>query len=113
MKSNSMNKLMIKNIYMDRLERGADLIASLTNIAISKGIMIGMIRGIGALSKAKLLSYDFEAKKYREIIFNKEMEILNFSGNITVKDDLPFIHAHVTLADSKGRAFGGHIATGS
>jgi len=34
-------------------------------------------------------------------------------GNISLKDGRPFLHAHVTLADKEGHAFGGHLAPGT
>ena len=41
------------------------------------------------------------------------MEILSLIGNISLKDDKPFVHAHITLADQEGRAWGGHLAEGT
>jgi predicted DNA-binding protein with PD1-like motif len=34
-------------------------------------------------------------------------------GNISIKDGKPMVHAHVTLADGEGRAYGGHLAAGT
>ena len=34
-------------------------------------------------------------------------------GNISRKDDEIFLHCHVTLADSEGRCFGGHLLDGN
>jgi predicted DNA-binding protein with PD1-like motif len=34
-------------------------------------------------------------------------------GNISLKDNKPMVHAHLTLADEKGKAFGGHLAPGT
>jgi hypothetical protein len=43
----------------------------------------------------------------------KPMEILSLMGNVSLKDDKPFVHAHITLADARGVAMGGHLAEGT
>jgi len=34
-------------------------------------------------------------------------------GNVSLKDNSPFVHAHITLADKKANAYGGHLASGT
>jgi predicted DNA-binding protein with PD1-like motif len=41
------------------------------------------------------------------------LEITSLTGNVSIKDGKPLVHVHVTLADKKGNAFGGHLAEGT
>jgi uncharacterized protein len=34
-------------------------------------------------------------------------------GNISLKDGNPMVHAHITLADEAGKAYGGHLIPGT
>ena len=37
------------------------------------------------------------------------LELVSFEGNITLKDNQPFLHAHVVLSDHDMNTFGGHL----
>jgi predicted DNA-binding protein with PD1-like motif len=37
----------------------------------------------------------------------------NSGGDVSLKDGHPFIHAHITLSDKSGKAYGGHLAPGT
>ena len=46
-------------------------------------------------------------------VIDRPLEITNLVGNVSLRDGNPFVHAHVTLADSAGHAYGGHLAPGT
>jgi predicted DNA-binding protein with PD1-like motif len=50
--------------------------------------------------------------QYSGVDLEGPLEILSCIGNISLKDGIPFVHAHMTLADAKGRAYGGHVMPG-
>jgi predicted DNA-binding protein with PD1-like motif len=103
-------------IFMGRLPHGADLLAELTAFAAAKGIRAARVEAIGAVKCARTGFYDQAAKKYGYHQFAKPMELLALVGNVSVKaeaPEAPFVHAHVTLSDEEGRAFGGHLAEGT
>ena len=50
---------------------------------------------------------------YRFYDLNQTLEITNLIGNISIKDGVPIVHAHVTLSDKDGHAYGGHLAPGT
>jgi predicted DNA-binding protein with PD1-like motif len=102
-----------KKIIMGKLRNGADLLEELTDICKKGNISLGRIEAIGAVRKASIGFYDQEKREYRFINIDEPLEIMNLTGNISIKDSNPFVHAHVTLADSKGRAYGGHLAHGT
>jgi len=103
-------------VFMGRLTHGADLLAELTAFAAEKGIRAARVEAIGAVKCARTGFYDQAARKYGYHEFGKPMEILALVGNVSVKAEAPgkpFVHAHVTLSDEEGRAFGGHLAEGT
>jgi uncharacterized protein len=108
-----MHRVTTANTFMGRLDHDADLLEALTAICIKENIQLGRLEAIGAVKKAALGYYDQKQKKYEYFEINRHLEILNLTGNISMKDGKPFVHAHVTLADEKGRAFGGHLIPGT
>jgi predicted DNA-binding protein with PD1-like motif len=98
---------------MGRLAKGDDLLAALEKLAREHHITLGEVTAIGAVSQARIGYYNQEERTYYFLDFDRHLEILALVGNISLKDGQPMVHAHVTLGDSEGRAFGGHLATGT
>lgn len=99
--------------FVGKLDRGDDLLEALTDVARENGIRLGQVKAIGALEKACIAYYDQTTKTYNYLDLSGGHEILNLTGNISRKDGEPMVHAHVTLSDEEGRAFGGHLGKGS
>jgi predicted DNA-binding protein with PD1-like motif len=99
--------------HIIKLEKDADLLDSLTNYAEENNIQAAEINFIGAVQSAKVLYFNQEKKKYDEHIMDQPYEVLSGIGNISLLDDKPFVHVHVVLADSSGKAFGGHLDKGT
>jgi predicted DNA-binding protein with PD1-like motif len=105
----------IGRVFVGRLQRGTDLLAELTRIAAENRVRCGRVEAIGAAIRARAGYYDQSDRKYGYLEWNEPMEILALTGNISEKAEAPgkpFVHAHVTLADEQGRAFGGHLVEG-
>jgi len=109
----TMKKIRAGVRFMGRLAHGADLLEELVGICLRENIQLGRVEAIGAVRKARLGFYNQEARQYCFIEMDTPLEIVNLSGNVSSKDGRPFVHAHVTLADEEGRAFGGHLAPGT
>ena len=99
--------------HIVKLEKDTDLLDSLTNYAKENNIQAAEINFIGAVQSAKVLYFNQEKKKYDEHIMDQPYEVLSGIGNISLLDDKPFVHVHVVLADSTGKAFGGHLDKGT
>ncbi len=99
--------------FMGRLAKGEDLLAALERLCQVHGITLGEVRALGAVSRARVGFYNQEERKYYCIDFDQPLEILSLTGNISIRDGKPMVHAHVTLADEGGRAVGGHLAEGT
>ena len=65
------------------------------------------------MTKARIGYYKQDLQKYMFLDLDRPMEILTLIGNVSLKDGQPMVHAHVTLCDEAGRAFGGHLAAGA
>lgn len=98
---------------MGRMAKGADLLAALEQVAREHGITLGEVKAIGAVSQARIGYYNQAERKYYFLDLTRPLEIVSLIGNISLKDDKPMVHAHLTLADHEGRAFGGHLAEGT
>lgn len=101
-----------KKIFMGKLKHGEDLLKELTSICQLHDIQLGSVSAIGAVQKARIGYYDQTSRKYEYIEIDEPMEITSLIGNISLKENSPFAHAHITLSDKQGRAYGGHLAEG-
>ncbi len=99
--------------HIVKLEKDSDLLDSLTTYAEDNNIQAAEIKFIGAVQSAKVLYFNQEKKKYDEHIMDQPYEVLSGIGNISILDNKPFVHVHVVLADSTGKAYGGHLDKGT
>ncbi|MFZ5591022.1 MAG: PPC domain-containing DNA-binding protein [Bacillota bacterium] len=95
-----------------RLAKGEDLLDALNRICQEENIRLGKIQAIGALIKASVGYYHQDTQKYSQLTFNEHLELISLQGNISVKDNQPFVHAHVALMKQDGQMFGGHLMPG-
>jgi len=101
-------------LFVGRFEAGQDLLAELTEFCKKENIRLGVFNLIGAVRNAKLGYYDQQHKQYTGCVeFNNKLEITSCTGNISLKDGEIMAHAHITLADFDGKAFGGHLMPGT
>ncbi|MGI9953229.1 PPC domain-containing DNA-binding protein [Moorellaceae bacterium AZ2] len=96
-----------------RLSYGADLLGALQGIAEEQDIRFGWIKFLGGVKKAKVGYYIQDRKEFITLDLDEPMEILSGMGNISLKEDRPFIHAHVTFLNREGRVLGGHLMEGT
>lgn len=99
-------------MLIGRLPHKGDLLGGLTAAAVEGGVKAGIIQVIGSLERARLSFYDQWARRYREFSLDTPLEIAAGLGNISLKDDTPFVHLHLSLADREGAMTGGHAVAG-
>jgi uncharacterized protein len=97
---------------MVRLEPGADMVRSITELARSRGVEAGSFSAIGALKSARLGYFDQRGHEYRETRIDSACELASCTGNISLKDGESFAHIHVVLADEAGHTAAGHLLEG-
>lgn len=107
------NQIKADAILMGKLKHDADLLEELTEICKQNKIQLGRVEALGAVKKARIGFYDQQKKEYNFFEIDKPLEITNLIGNVSLKDGESIVHAHITLADAKGNAFGGHLAPGT
>ena len=82
---------------------------STQRIATAENVKLASINGIGACSKIEMGYIDLSIKEYVFKTFEGNLEILQATGNITLKDGEPFPHIHISVANNECKAFGGHL----
>jgi len=92
---------------MFRVDPGEELLASLKALSIQYKITLGTLTGIGATDDATIGVFDCERKEYRRTEITTFHEIVNISGSITTMDGIPYLHAHISLANPA--LIGGHL----
>jgi predicted DNA-binding protein with PD1-like motif len=97
-----------------RLEAGELVHDSLLHICQEQGVSQGfVISGIGMLEDPLLGWYEVEAQRYHEQGFPGRHELLNLSGNISLREGAPFAHLHAILGHTDYHCFGGHLFAAS
>lgn len=99
--------------YIFRLPKGKDLLESLADFCHDNQVKCGVVSVVGSVENATVGFYDQSKKKYDKKVINEEMELLNLTGNISIQDNRPQVHAQVTLAGSDYQVIGGHLFPGT
>ena len=108
-----MKRVKPREVFMGRLTHGGDLLEEISNMCLKENIQLGWIEALGAVKRARLAFYNQETHDYEFFLIDQPLEITKLVGDVSLKDDHPFIHAHITLADKAGHAYGGHLAPGT
>ena len=98
--------------FVGRLGTGSDLVEEIERYCAEQGILAAQVTVIGAVRRARYAYYEQDDHRYLELETDAHHEIVGFTGNISLKDDRPFLHAHATFADASGACVGGHLLRG-
>lgn len=98
--------------FVGRLETGSDLVKEIERFCAEHGVMAAQVTVIGAVRHARYAYYEQNDHRYRELESASHHEIVGFVGNVSLRDDRPFLHAHATFADADGVTVGGHLLPG-
>ncbi len=102
----------VENGYFVKLEKGDEIIETLTKLCRDNYIRSGSILGIGGTDNISIKYYDLEKKEYIPKNFSgKNYEIISLNGNISSMEGIPILHIHVVIGDSDYRTYGGHLST--
>ena len=106
-------KMAPMQVYLLRLEKGEELLASIKSFVKERNIGAGYLTGIGALEKGAIGYFDTTAQKYVHTPFQK-VELISCMGNIAKNKDTgePVVHAHILLGKKDGSTIGGHLIEG-
>ena len=98
--------------FVGRLDKGSDLVGEIERFCAEQGVVAAQVTVIGAVRQARYAYYEQSDRRYRELGSQTHHEIVGFTGNVSLKDDRPFLHAHATFADAAGDTVGGHLLRG-
>lgn len=98
-----------KNKILVRVDKGEELVESLTKIVKDNKIKLATISGIGATDKVKVGLFNVETKEYYSNELTGNYEINPLYGNITTQDGETYLHLHINVADENHNSFGGHL----
>jgi len=112
-----------RKVLVARIKPGSDLFQSIRALIEENGIKAGVIvSGVGLLRKACLRNCKVLPKEYpitdanrSFLTFEKPLEILALSGDVSEVEGKPWVHAHITLSYVEGdeiRVIGGHLLEG-
>jgi hypothetical protein len=91
------------------VQKDEPVMKSLTSVCEDLDIQNGQISGIGAVKEIELGTFDVKSKSYFKKHLSDVFELLSFQGNITLKENNPFIHAHITIGKHDLEVKGGHL----
>jgi uncharacterized protein len=92
--------------------KGDEVASGLTEFAEKNHVTAAHFTGIGAFNSALLGWTDPEKRAFKKIEIDQEAEVVAFSGDITLVNGKPSVHAHTVLALSDGSTRGGHFIEG-
>ena len=95
--------------YVLSIENHQELVSTIKDFCVQKGILAGEIHGIGAVNSATLRFLDPATFKYVDKTFTEQMEITNLIGNISSLDGEVYLHLHITLGRRDYTTLGGHL----
>lgn len=96
-------------LFMGRLPHGQDLIASIEGFCQEASIQTATFSLIGAVSSFTIGAYDQKQQVYITATEKGPFEIITCTGNVSLMDGKPFVHAHIALGDQDGMLAGGHL----
>ena len=95
-----------------RLDKGEEIMEQLRALCQKEKITLASLQAIGATDDLTLGIFNVNTKEYKTLRFNdKSYEILSLNGTVTTKDGEFYPHLHISIADEKGNAFGGHFVS--
>lgn len=90
-------------------DRGDEAFGEITRWCKEEGVTAARLTGVGAFAEATVAWFDWEAKEYRDIPVEEQVELLALNGDVAEQDGDPAVHAHVVLGRSDGSTRGGHL----
>ena len=95
--------------WIVRIDKGEEIVETLKQFCKENKIKLGTISGIGATDRVTIGLFNTKNKQYHSQELIGDYEITNLSGNISTMNDEIYLHLHISLADSKYNAYGGHL----
>lgn len=89
-----------------------EVVETLTAWCDEQDVSAGRFTGIGAFRDVTLGWFDWQAKQYRKIPVDEQVEVLTLAGDVALNKGKPAVHGHVVVGNGQGDARGGHLLAG-
>ena len=99
------------NKWVVRIDKGEEIVQTLKEFCQDNKIKLGSLSGIGAADRVTVGLFNTKNKQYQSQELIGDYEITNLSGNISTMNGEIYLHIHISLADSKYNAYGGHLTS--
>ncbi len=97
------------NHIIARIDRGEEILDQVKNIALKENIKLAGISAIGAVGEVTAGVFRTGEKKYYSNDFKGDFEITSLTGTITTMNGEFYSHLHISVGDTEGRVWGGHL----
>lgn len=105
------NSKVAHNTFLVRLEKGEEVIHSIEEFCKKEHIQNAFLSALGSVENPTLAHYLVTTKHYTEKQLQGIYELTNLTGNVTLFERKPIVHAHVSLSDEEMHALGGHLVS--
>ena len=95
--------------YFIRMDRGEEIISSLTKFCRKENVSLGSVEALGAADHVVIGLYDVAARQYHKYLFAGPMAITSLLGSISTKEGEPYLHLHINLCREDMHVIGGHL----
>lgn len=95
--------------YILSIDNHTCILQALADFCTRQRIFCGKVSGLGAIDQAVFRFLDPATKQYVDKTFEEQMEITNLTGNISCKDNKPYLHVHLTCSRRDYTCVGGHL----
>jgi uncharacterized protein len=99
----------MNGILIISLEPGEKILESLEAICGKENIRAACLNGIGLCRDPEIGFFDAGTGGYVFKRFEGDFEIAALTGNVSLFEGRPFIHAHVVLGDRDMKTLSGHL----
>jgi predicted DNA-binding protein with PD1-like motif len=94
-------------------DAGDEAFSLLSGWVEARRVGAARLTAIGAFERAVVGWFDREAKEYRRIPVDEQVEVLSLLGDVALSPDgTPVVHAHAVLGRADGSTIGGHLLEG-
>ena len=97
------------NDYILRIDKNEEIVNTIKEFCIKNNIKNGTITGIGNTNKIILSLYDTNQKGYINKTLEEPLEITTLNGNVSTKNNEPYLHIHINVSNKDFQVFGGHL----
>ena len=97
------------NTIVARIDRGAEILAQIKELALKENIKLAHVSALGATNDFTVGVYKVNEKKYYKNHFVGDFEIVSLTGTINTMNHEFYTHIHMSAGNDSGEVFGGHL----